>query len=204
MRTSGRIPFRPVQLSYALFLFQMKRPGKSLVWLRVLAFRTVQTPFKFPSRATFDRAESCENALNFSQKINKGIIMSYNFKYQFRNWIEYRKLANLVEVDFHPQEGGNGLPYWERMEEASSRTISALREAQKAGKQYVLFTHGSSTSHRGKTTCRSQVRSVMRSKEATALIMRGACIQQDSVFLAAIRPLDNSEQELTETSDASF
>lgn len=130
--------------------------------------------------------------------------MSYKFKIGLNNWIKYRELPNIVEVDFHPNEGEKWLPYWERMEEARNRTIAALRKAQKAGKQYVLFTHGYSTSHRGKTTSRSQVRGVMRSKEATPFIIRGACVQQDSVFLAAIRLREMSEYDLAEISDDSL
>jgi hypothetical protein len=68
------------------------------------------------------------------------------------------------------------------------RAFEALRGAHEQGAKYVLFTHGSSTSRLGKTTARSQVRGLMRSKEATPYILRSKCIQHDTVFVAAIRP----------------
>jgi hypothetical protein len=51
-----------------------------------------------------------------------------------------------------------------------------------------MFIHGWSTSMGWKTTtARSQVRSFMRSKEATALIDRARCIQHETVFIAKVR-----------------
>ena len=116
--------------------------------------------------------------------------MTYKFKHESGDWKAYRKLPDFIEVDFHPQEGEiDQPPYWERMEQAYSRTIEALQRAQKTGKQYVLFTHGWSTSRIGKATSRSQVRKAMQNKEATPFIIRSECIQHDSVFVAAIKPL---------------
>lgn len=80
------------------------------------------------------------------------------FKYGCGNWVQYRQLENVVEVDFHysPEESMgcyelNMLSVW-------NRSLCALKEAQENGNRFVLFTHGWSTSRIGKTTARSQVR----------------------------------------------
>ena len=52
---------------------------------------------------------------------------------------------------------------------------------------FLLITHGWSTSRRGKITARSAVRSLMRSPVATPYIVRSQSIQHTSVFVAAIR-----------------
>jgi hypothetical protein len=109
------------------------------------------------------------------------------FKKENRNWTEYRNLPNLIEVDFH--RSGNGQHhYWDSMEQVMSDALSIIKSAYES-KQicHVLFTHGWSTSRRGKTTTRSQIRTLMRSKEATPYIDRKLCIQHDSIFVAAIR-----------------
>lgn len=111
------------------------------------------------------------------------------FTRQGGDWVSFRKLPNVVEVDFHwtgQEPAGN---YWENMQAVWDTALKSLIDAQQAGKQYVLFTHGHSTSRIGKTTSRSQVRKLMRGKEATAYIIRSKCIQHGSVFVAAIRPL---------------
>jgi hypothetical protein len=105
------------------------------------------------------------------------------------NWVEYRELQNLQEIDFHPAGQDPGGAYYENMAAVRERALSGLIEAQANGFSYLLFKHGWSTSHRGKTTSRSQVRSLMRSKEATPFIIRSRCIQHYSVFVAAIRSL---------------
>jgi hypothetical protein len=64
-----------------------------------------------------------------------------------------------------------------------------LMEAQRAGRPYVLFVHGWSTSRPGQTTARSVVRAFMRSPEATPLIQRAGCVQHKTAFLAKVRPL---------------
>lgn len=51
------------------------------------------------------------------------------------------------------------------------------------------FNQGCFTSRLGKTTSRSQVPKLMASKKATPYILRSQCIQHDSAFVAAIRPL---------------
>ena len=112
------------------------------------------------------------------------------FKRESKDWVVYRELPNLLEVDFHYGDsiGSNG-SYHENMEAVYTDSLNALIDAQKNGKEYVLFTHGSSTSRRGATTSRSQVRKLMRSKDATPYIIRKNSIQHRTVFVAAIKPL---------------
>jgi hypothetical protein len=109
------------------------------------------------------------------------------FKRQSTNWIEFRRLPGLREVDFHWSGDGSSDGYWENMRRARDVALSALMDAQRDGLSFVLFTHGGSTSRIGKTTSRSQVRSLMRSPDATPFIVRRECIQQSTVFVAAIR-----------------
>lgn len=115
--------------------------------------------------------------------------MGSKFKREYRNWVEYRKLPSLVEVDFHWASEGLGHDYFESMDQAYRRALEAVKEAQRKGVSHVLFTHGHSTSRPGRTTARSQVRKAMRSPEATPFIIRSECIQQASVFLAVIRKM---------------
>lgn len=103
------------------------------------------------------------------------------------DWVRYRQLPDLVEVDFHWLGEKDGLHH-ENMDAVWVRALSALAEAYKQEKKFVLFTHGWSTSRIGKTTARSQLRKLMRSKFATPYISRKNCIQHDSVFVATIRP----------------
>lgn len=109
------------------------------------------------------------------------------FSYKTGDWVQYRQLPDLIEVDFH-WVGENGGSYYENMDAVWERALSALAQAYTQDKKFVLFTHGWSTSGMGKTTARSQVRRLMRSKFATLYISRDTCIQHDSVFVAAIRP----------------
>lgn len=74
------------------------------------------------------------------------------------------------------------------MHEAYLKTYEALKKAFDEGFDSIIFEHGSSTSGPGKTTARSQIRSLMRSKEATPYIDRKRCIQHDSVFVAVFKP----------------
>lgn len=105
------------------------------------------------------------------------------------DWTQYRNLGSYEEVDFHFSEyGRREEPYYVAMERVTDLSLKALETAQTENKEFVIFTHGRSTSHRGKTTARSQVRSLMRSTSATPYIIRKDCIQHDSVFVAAIRP----------------
>ena len=110
------------------------------------------------------------------------------FKKYTGDWTDLRKLAP-CEIDYHadPNER-DGLGYWERMDETFKGALEILKHAQEDGHTYVMFRHGSSTSRWGATTHRSQIRKLMRSKEATPYIIRKDCIQHRSVFVAAIRP----------------
>ena len=119
--------------------------------------------------------------------------MASNLKPGYGDWTKYRALPGVYEVDFHfAREEFPTEYYWERMEGAAKRTLNALKQCfEDPEKNYILFTHGWSTSYPGSTTSRSQVRGVMRSKEATPFIVRKYCIQHDSVFLAALRGRDH-------------
>jgi len=110
------------------------------------------------------------------------------FKREYKNWTDYRKLPDLMEMDFHWSKEISSGNYYENMELVYRTTLKCLKMAQDNNKQYLLLTHGWSTSRPGNTTARSQIRTLMRSKEATPFIIRKDCIQHDSVFLAAIRP----------------
>jgi|APSaa5957512622_1039677.scaffolds.fasta_scaffold222422_1 hypothetical protein len=110
------------------------------------------------------------------------------FKKEYGDWTEFQRLPNHLTIDFHPDPNDDEpMPYWARMEEANNRSLNALKVAQEKGIEWVVFTHGWSTSRMGKTTSRSQVRKLMRGKEATPYIVRSKCIQHHSVFVAAIR-----------------
>jgi hypothetical protein len=113
------------------------------------------------------------------------------FKYASKDWTEYRNLPDLMEVDFHWANETSAGSYYDNMLNVLRDALDSLKWAHENDMQYVLFTHGKSTSRPGNTTSRSQIRKLMRSKEATPYITRSACIQQDSVFLAAIKPSNN-------------
>jgi len=118
------------------------------------------------------------------------------FKKEAGDWKRYRALSP-TEVDFHNSEvGRRENPYESAMSDVHDKALEALKAAQQQGHAHVLFTHGSSTSRIGKTTARSVVRNLMKSKDATPYIVRGNCIQHESVFLAAIRPLPAPELTL--------
>ena len=114
------------------------------------------------------------------------------------DWTKYRELTNLMEVDFHYSDYGSKMvgilvpsdyePYHVRMDNVYNIAFSALEEAQQKGFDWVLFTHGGSTSRPGRITARSVVRGLMRSKESTPYIVRSKSIQHETVFLAAVRP----------------
>jgi hypothetical protein len=106
------------------------------------------------------------------------------------NWTEFRRLPNLVEVDFHWSDGGpREVAYWEAMDKVYRVALESIRNAHADGGSYVLMTHGSSTSQGwNRETARSVIRGLMRSKEATPYIVRSQCIQHPSCFVAAIRP----------------
>jgi hypothetical protein len=111
------------------------------------------------------------------------------FKKGYGDWTQYRKLPQAIEVDFHYSDfGPKDVPYDEAMDAVWTTAFEAIQKAYNQGVQYVIFRHGWSTSRIGKTTTRSQIRKLMRSHDATPYIRRSACIQHESVFVAAIRP----------------
>jgi len=107
---------------------------------------------------------------------------------EHRNWTAYRELPKNFEVDFHPKDEDDLMSYYERMDQVWTRSLKALQKAYEERYEYVISTHGTSTSPIGKTTSRSQVRKLMRSKEATPYIIRAKSNQHRTVFVAAIRP----------------
>jgi hypothetical protein len=116
-----------------------------------------------------------------------------SFKTGFGDWKQYRG-PDVMEVDFHRADPKPGayrarFSFRDAMAEVATETIEALESAQQNGFRAVLFTHGWSTSRRGRTSSRSVIRGLMRSKQATPYIIRSNCIQHNSVFLAAIRPI---------------
>src|SRR5215813_10961934 len=100
------------------------------------------------------------------------------FKKGNGSWTQYRGLGSFVEIDFHDsQYGKREVPYWEAMNLVYDKALAALASAYEQGTEFVIFTHGWSTSRPGKTTARSMVRALMKSKEATPFIVRKKCIQ---------------------------
>ena len=116
-------------------------------------------------------------------------------KRENKNWVEYRKLPNLVEVDFHYSElGPRNIPYWEAMQDVHDTALQALKDSQMQGRNFLLFIHGWSTSGPFRKTSRSVVRRLIRSPIATPFIIRRQCIQHESVFVVCIRPLASQEE----------
>ena len=102
--------------------------------------------------------------------------------------MEYRKLPSLMERDYHWSSDGSTGCYHENMQLVWDDALRCLKVAQEEGKEFLLLIHGWSTSRIGKTTSRSQIRKLMRSKEATPYLVRKNCIEHSSVFVAAIKP----------------
>ena len=120
--------------------------------------------------------------------------MSYNFNIGRGDGREWKNRTDTLVVDYHDGPD-HGMAYWELLEDFHKRTMKALKKAQKEGIDFVLFTHGSSTSRQGFQTARSEVRKIMRGKKGTPYIIRKQCIDYGSSFLASIRPLPNMEKE---------
>jgi hypothetical protein len=76
--------------------------------------------------------------------------MTTRFKHGTGNWTDYRRqFPGIREVDFHFGSGRDSeVPYWERMATVRHTAHAALVEAQAAGCEWVMFTHGASTSRR--------------------------------------------------------
>jgi hypothetical protein len=113
------------------------------------------------------------------------------FQRGFGDWRRHRSefgLTELDEIDLHfGKRDRTQMSYAEAMAGVLELVIAKLRDAQLNGRSHVMIIHGKSTSRRGKTTARSQVRNFMRSKHATPLIDRKGCIQHDTVFVAKLR-----------------
>jgi hypothetical protein len=114
------------------------------------------------------------------------------FKRERGNWALYRQrfgLSNADEIDLHfgRRDPHEYRWYDEVMADIEELVRKALRTAQENGRSYVMFVHGWSTSRPGKMTARSTVRGFMRSKEATPFIVRAACIQHETVFVAKVK-----------------
>ena len=118
--------------------------------------------------------------------------MSDNINTEIKYWWEWKKHPKTLVIDYHDGPD-HGMAYWEHLECWHKRTMDALKKAQKEKLEYVLFTHGSSTSRQGKETARSVVRKIMRGKNGTPYIIRKKCIDYGSAFLAVIKPLVKSE-----------
>ena len=107
-------------------------------------------------------------------------------------WEQYRSQLNLSksdEINLHfGKRDPSLMSYAEAMAGVTDLVVASLQQARRKGRSYVMFIHGSSTSRRGKTTARSQVRNFMRSKDATPLIDRSGCIQHVTVFVAKLKP----------------
>lgn len=118
------------------------------------------------------------------------------------NWTEYRKLpGKVLERDFHDGRREWGELHENVMADVHERALSAIQQAQREGYDYVLFTHGWSTSRPGRRTARSVIRGLARSAEATPYILRSECIQHESVFVARVRPAAPKQVEDHETPD---
>jgi hypothetical protein len=117
--------------------------------------------------------------------------MTSKFQTDLGHWEKFRSqlgFSTSDEVDLHFGKRDRSLmSYAEAMAGVTNLVRASLEEARRKGRHYVVFIHGSSTSRRGKTTARSQVRNFMRSKAATPLINRSGCIQHNTVFIAKLK-----------------
>jgi integrase len=115
------------------------------------------------------------------------------FERGFGDWKQYRARFNLSEsdeIDLHFGKRDKSLKtFAEAMAEVTDLVVARIHEARRLGRSHVMFIHGRSTSRRGKTTARSQVRNFMRSKHATPLIERKECVQHETVFVARLKPM---------------
>jgi len=105
------------------------------------------------------------------------------------NWIEFRRLPNYREVDFHWVTNESDDDYLQAIEDVRRLAIRALQKAQSEGVSYLLLLHESPMSEGlRRTTARSTIRKLMRSRNATPYILRSQCVQHHTCFVAAIRP----------------
>ena len=110
------------------------------------------------------------------------------FKHEGGDWTGFRQLPGKVaEVDFHHGHRDPDLSYWDAMDEVYEDAKKALEQAQAGGADWLILRHGSSTSDFGKTTARSMIRRLMRSRDSTPFVRKSESIQHKGVFVAAIR-----------------
>jgi hypothetical protein len=102
-------------------------------------------------------------------------------------WIELDK-PGAQRLDLHFGKGDGSKPYQERMSDVLRLVFDTLKQAQSDGVEWILITHGSSTSGAFKTSARSVVRGLMRSPEATPFIVRKDCVQHETAFLVRVNP----------------
>lgn len=112
------------------------------------------------------------------------------------NWTQYRVGHQADAPNYHHYGQRSDEPYQNRMYAVYEGALEALKQAFEAGYESIIFEHGRSTSRNGKTTARSQIRSLMRSKDATPYIDRKRCIQHDSVFVAVFKARTDTPPEL--------
>lgn len=111
------------------------------------------------------------------------------FKKHVGDWTALRQLpGKLLEFDLHRSTGEPcDIPYEDRMKAVHDDTLEALQVAQAAGVDWLLITHGYSTSRGNNTTSQSIVRKLMRSKQSTPYVVKTESIQAGTVFAACIR-----------------
>jgi hypothetical protein len=114
------------------------------------------------------------------------------------DWVHYRArfgLSDADEINFHfgKLDHSEGT-YDEAMAKIEQLVWGSLSKAQLDERPYLMFVHGHSTSHQGRTTTRSIVRGIMRSKEATPYIVRAHCIQHRTVFITKVRTGNSNPQ----------
>jgi hypothetical protein len=143
-----------------------------------------------PARAHANIENSEYQRLNENTRKRK--TMTKKFRQGWGHWERYRSDLGLTrsdEVDLHfGKRDPSRMTYKQAMAGVTALVVASLEQARRNGRPYLVFIHGSSTSRRGKTTARSQVRNFMRSKEATPLIDRSGCIQHGTVFIAKLKP----------------
>lgn len=111
------------------------------------------------------------------------------FRRETGDWTRFRNdlRGKVREVDFHHEEP-RSVSYSEAMDAVDTEAFESLQTAQKNGVDWIIFTHGSSTSEPGKPTSRSVVRDLMRSPRSTPYVIKAHSIQHENVFVAKVRP----------------
>ena len=106
------------------------------------------------------------------------------------NWTKYRDLHGRVrEYDCHFGED-HGLTHYELKQKVYDDVLDILRQEYENNDDWVLVTHGLSSSRMGTTSSRSQVRKLAKSRDATPFIIRKECVQHESVFVFAIKKMN--------------